>query len=284
MHREAKTFILNYLLCNSKAFHLDKLFQIDKENKGAADDILLCEIGDTYTCIAYYNEVSKQIDGLTYYTFPSQQMNESIKQIISSNEGSNKKKIVCSSFADAVLVPYSLYNEETKQSFFIDAQNSEVLQDKIAEWQIVNTYTLPKSIHSLFTENETIFLHSYTPTLKVYNGFVAENQVSINFTPHQFSVLIKKEGQLQLAQTYSYTMPLDVVYYLLSIYEQFNLSKTETYVLLSGLIEEDSALYKELNNYFLNLHFNASAAGSLQNDTYPPHYFTSLFNLAACVS
>ncbi|HVG42488.1 MAG TPA: DUF3822 family protein [Chitinophagaceae bacterium] len=262
---------------------MDKLFQIDKENKGSENEILLCELGDNFTCIANYNEVSKQIDGLTYYTFPPQQMTESIKQIISSIEGLSIKKVVCSSFADAVLVPYSLYKEETKHTFFIDAQYSNVLQDRIAEWQIVNTYTLPNSIYQLFEENETVYFHSYTPTLKIYNGFVAENQVSINFTPQQFSVLIKKEGQLQLAQTYSYTVPLDVVYYLLSIYERFNLSKTETYVLLSGLIEEDSALYKELNNYFLNLHFNASAAGSIQNNNYPPHYFTSLFNLAACV-
>jgi hypothetical protein len=262
---------------------LNKLFGIKKDTARTENDLLLCEIGDTYACIASFQPDTKQINGLDYYTFPPQQMADSIRQIFETDHvDATLNKVVCSGFAEAVLVPFPLYNDQSVKSFFMDTAHCQVLEDKIAEWQIINAYLLPSSVYGLLNNGSTHFFHTYTPTLKVYNGFVAENQVSINFSPKQFRVLVKKEGKLQLAQTYSYTVPLDVVYYILSIYQQFNLSKEETFLLLSGLIEEESALYKELKSYFLNLHFHEAQESTVLAEGYPQHYFTSLFNLAAC--
>jgi hypothetical protein len=185
--------------------------------------------------------------------------------------------------AEAVLVPQTIFSEEGKKTFFMDAAGKEFLHDRIPEWQIVNTYTFPAALYQLVNGANTKYIHTYTPLLKVYNGIDAQNQVSIDISPQQFRVLVKKEGQLLLAQTYSYAVPLDVIYYLLSIYQQFHLPKDETYLLLSGLVEEDSALYKELNNYFLNLHFNSAQSVTFDGGNLPPHYFTSILNTAACV-
>jgi hypothetical protein len=77
---------------------------------------------------------------------------------------------------------------------------------------------------------------------------------------------------------------LDVVYYLLKICYELNLDQSETYVVVSGLIDKDSALYNELHNYFLNLHFAQAPSYSLPQNEHPHYYFTSLYNLAACVS
>jgi hypothetical protein len=111
---------------------------------------------------------------------------------------------------------------------------------------------------------------------------VAESQVAVHFTPFNFRVIVKKEGQLQLAQMYCYQAPLDVVYYLLKIIQEIDLLKEDTFIILSGLIEEDSALFKELHQYFLNVHFALPGNVTLQNNKLPQHFFTSMYNLAAC--
>jgi hypothetical protein len=89
---------------------------------------------------------------------------------------------------------------------------------------------------------------------------------------------------VQLAQVYAYKTPLDVVYFLLKICYEFALDQSEVFLILSGLIDQDSAMYAELYNYFLNLHFAQAPLFSLPENDYPHHYFTSLYNLAACVS
>ena len=100
----------------------------------------------------------------------------------------------------------------------------------------------------------------------------------------QFRVLVKKDHQVHLAQTYSYKSPLDVVYFLLKICYEFKLDQSSVFVILSGLIEKDSAMYRELHSYFVNLHFAEATSYELPQNELPHHYFTSLYNLAACAS
>ena len=85
-----------------------------------------------------------------------------------------------------------------------------------------------------------------------------------------------------LAQTFQYKTPSDVVYYLIKACSQNSLSRKDVKVQLTGLIEKESFLYKELNQYFLNLEFRKAAWNS--ENEFPAHYFTSLNDLAKCVS
>jgi hypothetical protein len=52
---------------------------------------------------------------------------------------------------------------------------------------------------------------------------------------------------------------------------------------LSGLIDKQSALYKELYQYFINIEFS-EAGWNMAGTEYPAHFFTSLNDLAQCVS
>ena len=127
-------------------------------------------------------------------------------------------------------------------------------------------------------------MHAHTPSIKVFNGFISVDQIDIHFSTQYFRVLVKKEKQIQLAQTYLYKNPLDVVYYLLKICYEFALDQTVVAIIVSGLIDKDSAMYTELHNYFLNIDFAQAPSYSIPENDYPLHYFTSLYNLAACVS
>jgi hypothetical protein len=96
--------------------------------------------------------------------------------------------------------------------------------------------------------------------------------------------MVKKGGALQLAQIYQYTTPLDVAYYLLKIVAAFGFNQSQVYLVLSGLIDEKSALYKELQSYFIQLHFSRPQQLALPESELPAHFFTSIYNLAACAS
>jgi len=71
------------------------------------------------------------------------------------------------------------------------------------------------------------------------------------------------------------------LYYLVKISNQFSLSRQELLLQLSGLIDQDSALFTELSQYFLQLEFRP---GLWQDTGYPDHFFTSLNDLARCAS
>jgi hypothetical protein len=108
----------------------------------------------------------------------------------------------------------------------------------------------------------------------------------IDFKQDEISVIILNESKLLLAQTFSYTTPEDVLYYLLKCCQQLGLSQQQVKVYLSGLIEKDSAIYRELYKYFIDLEFE-----TLRNDiklaeelkVHPEHYFSSISKLASCV-
>ena len=114
-----------------------------------------------------------------------------------------------------------------------------------------------------------------------------EEAIFVDFKTDEFSVVAIKENKLLLCQTFAYTAPDDVLYYLLKCCQQFNLSQQQAKMFLSGLIEKDSVLYRELYKYFIHLEFE-SLSGDIKLTAaltiHPDHYYSSISKLAACVS
>ena len=253
-----------------------------------ACDVLLLEIGEDFCCYALLKGRERNFYQIKYFTYDQTQDEERLAGILNDLKNENcEKLIVCSAFSQSMLVP-NKYAEQARSllNAVHDLPSQKFFSDGIPEWQVITAYSMPESIFHLIAErfSSVQFFHAYTSGLKIYNGFVASDQVDIHFTTKHFRALVKKDKHVQLAQTYSYKTPLDVAYYLLKICYEFKLKQSEVFVIVSGLIDQDSAMYNELHNYFLNLHFAQAPAYSLPDNEYPHHYFTSLYNLAACVS
>ena len=129
------------------------------------------------------------------------------------------------------------------------------------------------------------FWHLYTVVLKNLPS-KQEELIFIDFKTDEFSLVILNENKLLLCQTFAYTTPDDVLYHLLKCCQQLNLSQKQANIFLSGLIEKDSALYRELYKYFIHLEFE-SLAGEIklaeELSAHPQHYYSSISKLAACV-
>ncbi len=249
---------------------------------------MLIEIGEDSCCYALLNGRERNFYRIKFFAYDEFEGEGNINSVFEElKKESCEKVVVCSGFSQALLIPNNFgESKHVLLQAVYDLSSCKNFRDHIPEWQLMNAYSIPASIFNIISDQYPLaqFIHAYTTGLKIYNGFVDADQIDIHFSTRYFRVLVKKNKQLHLAQTYSYKTPLDVVYYLLKICYEFQLHQSEVSLIVSGLIDKDSAMYSELHNYFINLHFAQGPAFSLPENEHPHHYFTSLYNLAACVS
>lgn len=264
------------------------LFDIGTDEATTNEHTLLLEVGKAHCTTAYLNKAANSISRIKLISFDESGMESEFKELVQSLDASSYKAVfVCSAFPQSLLFPTKYFRQDyTALNVLYDLPAQAYFYDRIEEWQMVNAYAIPELIYDTLTETfpDVTFMHCYTPVIKVYNGFVADHQLSVHFTESHFRVLLKKEMMVHLAQTYAYQTPMDVVYYLLKICHEFALSQQDIFVILSGLVERDSILFSELRQYFTQLHFARPPEVALPQSPHPHYFFTSLYNFAACVS
>ena len=113
-----------------------------------------------------------------------------------------------------------------------------------------------------------------------------EEYMKIIFYSDKMVVFIFKKGLLQLIQTFPFQDSKDVSYHLLNCCLQLNLNQDQILVQASGLVEKQSALYAELDKYFIHVSFEEMEDNIKVTDELkelPLHYFSSLLKMAVCV-
>lgn len=262
------------------------MFEIGSTHDLASSNILLAEIGINYFCYGAFDKVDQKINFVRYNTFQKLEFDQMVSSMVDQMKTAQAGKlIVATAFPQALLVPQKFAASATalNQSLF-KVPAVKVLQDRIAEWQLLTSYAVPQSLYTALSTsfNMPEFYHTYTSMIRSRQDTV-DDSIQINFHTTTFSVLVKKSRAIQLVQTYSYSSPLDVVYYLLKICYEFELSQSDVLLVLSGLVEKDSALYSELQQYFIQLQFASPSDLKVPDSDHPDYYFQSLYNIAACV-
>ncbi|MCW3119156.1 MAG: hypothetical protein JWM28_3238 [Chitinophagaceae bacterium] len=197
------------------------------------------------------------------------------------------------SFPQSVTVPSKFYNygdgKKMLQLMHGDEEGEAVLAEHLPEWQLYNVYEVPKPVYGWISRrfHSGKYWHSYTSSLNNFLADAGSDSFLVDFKTGQFSVIVIKAGKFQLAQTFAYTEPADVLYYLLKICNEFSVSQKEVKLVLSGFLEKQSTLYRELYNYFVRVSFQQipdfiKLSGSFEE--YPAYFFSSLFKLATCAS
>ena len=192
---------------------------------------------------------------------------------------------------ESVQIPAAVYKYEYGQ-LHLDALHGKTIHtntisENIPSLNLYNIYRLPATLHSSISRKflSGKFWHLYTVILKNLPSRQG-GSIFIDFKTDEFSVVILKDNKLLLCQTFAYTAPEDVLYYLLKACQQLGLSQQQVQLFLAGLIEKDSALYRELYKYFINLEFE-SLSNEIKLTTaltiHPQHYYSSISKLAACV-
>jgi hypothetical protein len=252
--------------------------------------VLLWEIGSNYSLISLWTEDIKICRHMQVNMFDELEMEESLIHIFDPYKKANlqyKKVVICSAFPESLLVPRKFFSQESDLLKIVyDIRSERQFYDFAGQWQLVNFYALPASVLEFINDEFPVvsFRHVYTPLLKVPGEDYAPEQINVHFLNKQFRVMVKKENSLLLMQTYAFTIPMDVIYYLLKICNEFGMSQQQIPLILSGFIENESVLYKVIYQYFANVAFAKTTDMEMPEHHFPQHYFTSIHNLAACVS
>mgnify|MGYP001544273745 FL=1 len=162
--------------------------------------------------------------------------------------------------------------------------NETILTDLADVQSVYNCYRIPSALYEVVQNQypNAVSTHQYSLLLK--KTIEGKNKLSVIFYAKKLIVMLVKNGQLQLIQSFNYHTPEDVSYTLLNICRQFQISSIKLEI--SGLLEENSALYKEIYKFFTEIEFTELPGDinySEEIKQYPSHYFSYIFALNSCV-
>lgn len=273
-------------------FYLKPVIHIKSDNAGDDNETVLLQIAGIKNCsLAVMNQLTKELVEFGYYQGENGEMN--YPAFWGENEVFKKRHrftAVAFDTPEAVLIPpaHYLYAElalHLDAAFGHKAQTASVAEHLLNQ-NLYHAYRLPTHLHAGFV---TKFLNGkswHIRTAMLENMESHEPAViQVDFKTDEATLIAVNEKALLLAKSFFYSAPEDVLYQLLKCCQQFDLPQQEVKLILSGLIEKDSALYGELYKYFIRLEFDGlygkiSLTEELKK--YPNHYYSSITKLAAC--
>jgi hypothetical protein len=258
----------------------------------SASAVLLVIAGNGHCCFAVMNHLSKELVEYGYYTWDNSDGNyRALFEDVDAMKKRYHQTAVAYDSAASILVPAALFNaDDVKihlQTVYGKDFRSAVISEILPAWKLTNVYRVPDEIFTTVSKKlqPGYSLHLYSVLLKNINS-AEPGFIMLDFRTEDFSVIVIKENNLQLAQSFDYSAPEDVLYHLLKICQQTGLSQQDTKIYLSGLIEQESSIYRELDKYFIQLEFETLSGDIKLSDelkVYPEHYFSTISKLAACV-
>lgn len=239
--------------------------------------------------MAVTDQASAALNQLEYYTDDEEVTAEMLREVLDKlqSDGLSFHRVkVIYDYPDASFVPAALSAQDEAAGLRVPpSPGMMVITEKIPAWQLYTVYPVPATVHSLLSGRfpNLQCWHSLTVGLKNIEPPGEKGAISIDITHDTFSVIAARSGTLLLAQQYPYSNPQDLLYYLLSVCQGFGLSQNEVQVVVTGLVDQESALYRELYLYFEQVRFR-DASWQFPGAVYPPHFFTTLNDLMLCVS
>jgi hypothetical protein len=248
--------------------------------------------GARHCSFAVMNYIAKELVEFGYYTTIEDENDyKSFFEGVGSLNNRYYQTAIGYDANESVQIPSAIYRYEDGQlnldAAFGKSPDTTVVSENVPGWNFYTIYRLPSNLHSAISWK---FLSAkswniYSVLLKDRSSNDNETMI-IDFKTDEFSLVVFKNSRLLLASTFLYSSPEDVLYYVLKCCHQLNLSQQTVKLSLSGLIERDSAVYRELYKYFINLEFEPLSAGVKLAEPLtvnPEHYFSSISKLAACV-
>ena len=271
-----------------QAYHIES-----GKNEEPAQQILSIRIGERHFGFAVTSLNATELFKLAWYT--DMEIDEAaLADIISKHpelKSSYHHTFICYDYPQSVLVPLNHYKQDDaklllKSMFGISGKDA-VVTEPVPGWQLHNLYAVPKVVYDWTYQHFPSSNYWHTYSIGIKNSVVTdfEGSLAADFRTDEFSLVVTRGTRVLLTQTFPYSTPADVIYYLLDICRQFSFQQETVRLSLAGLIAKDSTLYKELYQYFIHIRFRESEWRIPQfanEENYPAHFFTSLNDLARC--
>ena len=272
---------------------MKQVYRIESEKSiESSQQILSIRIGERHFGFATTSGDAGELFKLTWYT--GTEIDEAaLKEFHDKHaelQHPYRHIFICYDHPQSVLVPLNHYKQDDAklllQSMFGISKKDAVVTEPVPGWQMHNIYAVPKEVYDWAYQHFPSSNHWHTYSVGIRNSVVTdfEGSLAADFRTDDFSLVVTRGVKVLLTQTFPYSSPADVVYYLLDTCRQFSFQQETVRLSLAGLIAKDSALYKELYQYFLHIRFRKPEwrIHALEKHDYPEHFFTSLNDLARC--
>ena len=218
---------------------------------------------------------------------------EQVNEIVSSENLSQqhfKKIFVTWCFDENVFVPQEYFDAGNSKEMLLlvhgDLMQGAVQNELVATHNLHTVYKIPAAVKNIFNIAFPFCIQNHQSSLLINFEKNNKDLLYCNFYPEHLTVLLRKNGQLQIIQQFEYASPEDAVYHLLNVCQSFETDAAKTILTVSGMIDTDSSLYSELYKYFQSVNcadLSASFNYAEEIKGYPKHYFSHLFATASCV-
>lgn len=258
-------------------------------------DQLLIEIGCNQVVLLVKGQLPKQLEAFEVFdidTFRNRWEDElaGVKKASQLLGRSYSNIVVYYNLPDALVVPESKFTVEAGRDYldqiYGDSSNDPAGYEELAMGSMVVTYRVKKAI-SEWVNHE---FPSHKPS-HIYSGMLNEllgralpdaNFIVIRFYTKHMVVAILKDRQLQLIQSFNYDTEEDILYYLLSLVQQFSLDPAISHAEVAGELDKRSATALQLPNLFGKVTWNESGDTGIFSKVladHPVHYFTPYYKL-----
>jgi hypothetical protein len=274
------------------------IYNSEEDSVVDADDCLVLEIGRNHVACIKKKVHKKIISDFELFSFTENEagsLQKLFKSISFESKLLTKEYPATDVFINnelSVLVPVFNFNTTIARDYlnivFGEDESYKIQFDHLpVEPGMMNAYRVPEDLLSTLhqTLTNTRLKHTYSNIVKTVvsniSSFPSEC-IYIQFYNTFIIVVVIKEEKLCIIQSFVYETPEDVLYNLLNITERFELDNNGLTVQISGMIDLNYTLYRDLITYFRHVEVQNVVSSSLHLDVkdYPLHYFTPFFNLA----
>ncbi len=276
--------------------HVNPSFSIQapKINFDAAR--VFIEAGPTGVSLAVLDE-DNIFKAVVIYSFPGglteNELNPLFKEIFSSEtllQKQYRKWHIFWSFPQSILVPAELMNEDRNLNMlnlvFGDVEQGAIKSDFLYRHNLHNVYRVPQTVIDSFNGYVPVATHTHVFSAMVNRELPEGNHLYTVFYSNSLTIMVCKEGRLQVIQNFVYNDPEDCVFHLLNVCKGFDIPQSSVSLHISGMIDEHSGLYAAIYKYFLQVQFDELPAEYDYDEAikeHPQHFFSALFALASCV-
>ncbi len=194
------------------------------------------------------------------------------------------------SYPQSILVPAELMNEDRNLNMlnlvFGDAEQGGIRSDFLYKHNLHNVYRIPQSATNSLGAHLPLATQTHIFSAMVNRGLPEGDHLYTVFYSNSITIMLCKEGKLQVIQNFAYHEPEDCVFHLLNVCKGFDVQQSAVTLHISGMIDEKSGLYAAIYKYFLQVAFDELPSEYDYHEAIkeqPAHFFSHLFALPECV-
>jgi len=167
-----------------------------------------------------------------------------------------KIRLICESDV-YTFVPVLVFKQEEARDLLCFQHKLDkkevVLYNKLPKWEVVNIFSIPMVLYAALLRlyPDTPLEHQVSHFLTDYVNVRSESTVHLWVEPKRMDVVVIKNGNVALINSYTYQTPEDFTFYTLSLFEQLSLD-SETCMIRLFNVDKKNQLQHYLQKYVKN--------------------------------